>query len=131
MNRKILTLILAVALIASFFLPLSSGSTAYSAFDIVKASSPGGGGIEIMLMKYIWIIFPLSGLMLLVGAVNNENYFLGRGVWAWLPLLAVIYIIVRPVTNGVNIMDMVKGFGVGMWVAVAASIAAAFIWPKK
>lgn len=130
MNRKIFTIIVAVALIASFFLPLASGGSA-SALDVVKGPSMPGGGIEVMLMKYIWIIFPLSGLMLLVGALNNENYFLGRGLWAWLPFMAIVYIIARPVIDGAKIMDMVKAFGVGFWVAVASSIAAAFVWPKR
>jgi len=76
MNRKLLTIILAVVLIASFFLPVWSISST-SAFDAVQATSYGTG-IENMLMKYLWIIFPLSGIMLLIGALNNGNYFLGR-----------------------------------------------------
>jgi hypothetical protein len=128
MNKRILTIILGVVLIASFFLPLFSG-VSISGFDMVKA--PGSSGnIDLMVLKYIWIIFPLSGLMLLIGAANNGNYFLGRGLWAWLPLLAVIYIIVRPVIEGEKIGDMIKSFGVGFWVIVVASLVAAIYNPK-
>lgn len=83
MNRKILTIILAVLLIASFFLPLgATGST--SAFDVVQLPS-FGNSIEAILMKYLWLVMPLSGIMLLIGALNKETYFLGRGLWAMLP----------------------------------------------
>lgn len=133
MNRRLLTLILAVLLIASFFLPLGTHAST-SAFDIVKA--PGGAGSEIegMLFKYGWILIPLSGIMLLIGALNNETYFLGRGLWAFLPLIALLYLIIRPITllgGRFDIMDMIKGFGVGLWVALVASLVLAFVWPKR
>ncbi len=129
MNRKMVTIILAIVLIGSFFLPLFSTSSG-SAFDVIKAPSYGTGA-EALLAKYIWIVMPLSGLMLLIGAVNNGNYFLGRALWAWLPLLAMLYIIVRPVIDGVKIGDLIKTFGVGFWAMLVASIAVAFYNPRN
>jgi hypothetical protein len=128
MDRKIFTVVLAIVLIASFFLPLYSAG-GVSAFDIVKGPSYGNG-IEVMLMKYLWILIPLSGLMLLIGAMNNDNYILGRGIWAWLPLLALLYIIIRPIIDGAKIGDMIKLFGVGMWVMLVASLILAFYNPR-
>jgi hypothetical protein len=130
MNRKMVTIILAIVLIGSFFLPLWSTSSGGSAFDIIKGPSYGNGA-EALLAKYIWIVMPLSGLMLLIGAVNNGNYFLGRALWAWLPLLAMLYIIIRPVIDGAKIGDMIKTFGVGFWVMLVASIAVAFYNPRN
>lgn len=129
MNRKMLTIILAVILIASFFLPLTSAGSG-SAFDVVKGPSYGSD-IEIMLMKYLWILIPVSGLILLIGALNNEQYAFGRAIWTLLPLLVVLYIIVRPIINGAKIGDMVKGFGIGFWVMLGASLILAIYHPKK
>lgn len=130
MNRKLFTIILAVVLIASFFLPIgTSGST--SAFDAVQAPSYGTG-IENLLMKYLWLLVPVSGLMLLIGALNNGNYFLGRGLWGFLPLLAVAYLLVRPIIDGgADIGDMIKGFGVGMWMMLVGSLVLAIYHPKS
>ena len=134
MNRKILTIILAVLLIASFFLAISSGSSA-SAFDMVKGPS-FGTSVDAMLMKYLWILIPLSGVILLIGALNNDNYFLGRGLWAFLPLLAILFLIIGlPLMNGAAIGDIFKtigkGYGIGMWIMIAASLVLAVFWPKR
>lgn len=130
MNRKLFTIILAVVLIAGFFLPITS-SGSMSAFDAVQLPSYGTG-IENMLMKYLWILIPLSGVMLLIGALNNGNYILGRGLWAILPLLALIYLLVRPIIDGgADVMDMIKGFGVGMWMMLVGSLVLAIYHPKS
>jgi hypothetical protein len=135
MNRKLFTAILAVLLIASFFLPLSASSVSGSAFDIVKGpSSAYGSSLEMMLSKYLWLLIPVSALILLIGALNNENYFLGRGLWAFLPLLTLLYIIGWPlIQSGVKIDfgAMIKGFGVGLWIAIGASLILAVVWPRR
>ncbi len=132
MNRKILTIVLAVLLIASFFLPLGS-ATSTTPFDIVKGPSYGSE-FEALLMKYLWIAIPLSGILLLIGALNNGSYFLGRGIWAFLPLLALLYLFIRPLTvmgGRFDIGGLIKGLGVGTWIALVASLILAFYWPKK
>lgn len=132
MNRKILTMILAVLLIASFFLPIGMHAST-SPFDIVQGPSYGSE-IEGMLMKYGWLLIPLSGIMLLIGALNNETYFLGRGIWAFLPLLALLYLLIRPITllgGRFDIMGLVKGLGVGYWIGLVAALVLAFYWPKR
>ncbi len=129
MNRKMLTIILAVVIIAGFFLPLSNAGGG-SAFDAVQAPYPVSG-VEAILMKYLWILVPVSGLLLLIGALNKEQYAPARILWAVLPLLALAYIIVRPITEGFKIGDMVKGFGVGLWVMLAGSLILAIYHPKK
>lgn len=132
MDRKILSIILGIALIVSFFLPMFSGVLNFSAFEMVKAPSGGGLDFEMTIYKYVWVLVPLSGVMLIVGALNNNQYILGRGLWAILPLLAVLYYIIRPLMeSNSNIGDMVKRFGIGMWLAVAASLILAFYWPKQ
>jgi hypothetical protein len=130
MDRRMLTIILALILIASFFLPLYSGGGGGSALDIVKSSYPVSG-FEPILMKYLWILIPLSGLMLLIGALNNGNYFFGRGIWTVLPLLAVLYLTIRPITKGLDAGEYIKHFGVGMWMMIVGSLVLAFYNPRR
>ena len=132
MNRKVLTIVLAVLLIVSFFLPLCS-HTNTSPFDIVQGPSYGNE-IEGYLLKYGWLLIPISGLMLLIGALNNGNYFLGRGLWTILPLLALLYLIIRPVTlmgDGFDFGGLIKGLGIGTWVALVASLVLALYQPRR
>ena len=132
MNRKIVTIVLAVLLIASFFLPIGT-ATSTTPLDIVKGPSYGSE-FEALLMKYLWLVIPLSGIILLIGALNNGNYFLGRGLWAFLPLLALLYLIIRPLTVldvRFDIGGLIKGLGVGLWIALVSSLVLAFYWPKQ
>jgi hypothetical protein len=131
MDKRILTIILALALIASFFLPLFAHSSA-SAFDAVK-SDYSVSGFENILFKYIWLIFPIAGLMLLIGALNNGNYFLARGLWCVLPLLAVLYIIIRPLLGNdhISVMDEIKALGIAIWVALGASLILSVYNPRR
>lgn len=129
MDRKIFTIVLAVVLIGCFFLPyFSFFGMGVSGFDLVKA--PGGGW-----QKYILLLIPLSGILLLVGAVNNENYPLGRNLLCWLPLLAIIFtVIIIPLIDGAGFGDVFsalgKGYGLGLWITIAASLVLAVYNPK-
>jgi len=137
-NKQIATIILALCLIGFFFLPYLSfgGFLTQSGFDIVTASGIKSNDVETTIMKYIFILIPLSGIMLLIGALNNGNYFLGRGIWAFLPLLTLVYFIVRifmeaggagsPPTS-----EIIKLFGYGFWATLGVSLALAFYWPKQ
>jgi hypothetical protein len=126
MDKKMLTIVLAVVLIGCFFLDWGGGS---SGFDGIKAE---GGGWH----KYVALLIPISGVMLLIGAMNNGNYIGGRGIWIWLPFLAVLFIIFfGPLFHGVNIGDIFKGigkgYGIGWWITIAASLVLAFYNPNK
>ena len=129
MDRKIFTIVLAIVLIGCFFLPyFSLFGMSISGFDTVKA--PGGSW-----QKYIMLLIPLSGILLLIGAVNNENYPLGRNLLCWLPLLTIIFlVIISPLIDGVAIGDIFKalgqGYGIGLWVTIAASLVLAVYNPK-
>jgi hypothetical protein len=131
MDKRALSIIVGVALIASFFLPYLGGGYNVSGLDIIK----NAGESRDALMTYIWLVFPLCGLMLLIGALNNGNYPGGRSIWLWLPLLALVFIlIIYPMINGVAVGDVFKGFGrgfgVGMWIALGASLLGLLVNPR-
>lgn len=123
MDRKTLTIVLSVALIASFFLAYFGSA---SGLDIVKTPSYGWE-------KYLLLLIPIAGLLLLLGALNKGNNW---GLLSWLPLLAILFwIIAMPLINGVAIGDVFKmigkGYGVGMWIAIVSSLILAFYNPRK
>jgi len=130
MDRKTLTIILGVALIGCFFLPfLSFMGSSVSGLDLVTAK---GAGWE----TYLLLLIPLSGLLLLLGALNNGNYIIPRALLSWLPLLTLIFtIFINPLINGAAFGDIFKyigkGYGVGMWVAIATSLVLAFYNPPS
>ncbi len=129
MDRKTLTIVLAIALIASFFLPLYSfGGKGASGLDIVSAKQGDW-------QKYLLLLIPITGLLLLFGELS-KNYILGRGLLAWLPLLTLLFLlIISPLINGIKIDDIFKalgrGYGAGMWIAIVASLVLAFYNPRK
>ncbi|MEO7923720.1 MAG: hypothetical protein ABIR30_08570 [Chitinophagaceae bacterium] len=130
MNRRILTIVLAVILIGCFFLPyLSSRGNHISGYDFVFSGADDW-------KKYIPLLIPISGAFLLIGALNNGNYILGRGLWAWLPLLTLLYMMIgEPLINGVAFGDIFKhigeNFGYGLWVTIGASLVLAVYNPRN
>ncbi len=130
MDKKMLTIILAVILIGCFFLAyFSFFGTDVSGYDLVFK---GGGDWQ----KYILLLIPLSGVLLLIGALNNDNYPLGRNLLCWLPLLTILYtVLISPVIEGAAIGDVFKalgkGYGIGLWITIAASLVLALYNPRK
>ena len=130
MDRKTFSIIIGLALIVSFFLPLFGSPINASGWDIVQHA----GASKDAFYTYIWLVFPICGLMLLLGAMRN-NYPGGRGLWTWLPLLALLFILILyPVIKGASIGNVFKslgqGYGVGLWIAIVASVLAAFYNPR-
>lgn len=128
MDRKTLTIILGVLLIGSFFLPFYSimGSSV-SGLDLVTSKG-------VSWEAYLLLLIPVSGLLLLLGELNNGNYIIPRSLLTWLPLLTVLFwIIGMPLINGAAFGDIFKmigkGYGVGLWVAIATSLVLAFYNP--
>ena len=122
MDRKTFSIVMAIALIVGFFLPLLK--IGGSAFDVVKS----GGSWE----NYLWVIIPICGALLLLGELNNR-YVASRGLLTWLPLLTILVcLIIVPLINKVKLDfgALIKAFGVGMWVMLVASILLAFYNPR-
>ena len=121
-----LTILLAVVLIGCFFLAYLKPDL--SGYEAVFQSPGGEGSWE----KYVWLLIPLSGLLLLIGALNNGHYVLGRSLWTWLPLLTIIFIIVRLyMETRPELSQLAKVFGIGFWITLVASLVLAFYQPRR
>lgn len=129
MNRKTLTILLSVVLIVAFFLPYIGRSPfTISGYEAVFKTGGGKDAWE----KYLWLLIPIPAILLLIGSLNNENYFLSRGLLVWLPLLTLIFIVVRliMITDGADISMLLKGMGYGYWISLAAALFLAFARPR-
>ena len=131
MDRKIWTILLSVVLIGCFFLPIIKFGS-ISAYDVVSSA----GKPEHIWDKYLWLLIPLSALILIIGAVNNGTYFLGRSFWTFIPLLTLLYYAInmylhaKDLNNNVPIGDFIKVFGTGFWAMLGGSVLLAFIHPR-
>ncbi len=138
MDRKTVTIVLALALIGCFFLPyLQYGTVTASGFDLLTTPTISGADRGILIMKYIWIVIPVAGIILLIGAFNNGNYFLGRGLWAFLPLLTLLFVMVmifrdaKRIGTNISISELAKNMGIGFWITLGLSLVLALYWPRQ
>ncbi len=124
MNKKIVTIVLAALLIVGFFLPyMSFMGHGISGFELVK----GGGKADV----YILALSPLAGILLLVGALNNGNYIIPRGILAVLALVGVLYLVVRSLIEGAPFGDLFSLLGIGYYLSLAAAVVLAVYNPKE
>jgi hypothetical protein len=135
MDKKTLSIILGIILIASFFLPYLNlaGLFKVSAFDIIK----GGGVMEGRSSKgspdkYIMLLTPIAGVLLLIGALNN-NFILGRVLLGILALVGILYPVTRMLidSGGEGIGEIFGFLGIGFWLALVAGIVVIAYNPVK
>lgn len=123
MNKRTFTIVLALILLACFFLPyFSDGTDRVSAFNIVFGNSEMAGvsGAE----RFLWLLVPIGAVLLLFGGER----FTG-GFAYWLPLLGLLYIVLRifiEVTAQSSAGDAVsiifKTASYGFWISVVAAV---------
>jgi len=125
MDRKTYTILLSAILLVGFFLPYIGGI--FSGYDILSLAIKVKGEWS----QYLLVLVPLSAVILLIGSLNNERYFLGRELWVWLPFLTLAYIVIRLIIEtNVKATDVFKGMSYGYWISLGASIFLAFGRPR-
>lgn len=129
MDKRTLSIILGLALLVSFFLEYLNNM---SGIDLVRHID----STDDKLLSLVWLVFPISGIMLLLGAFNRGRYPGGRVLWYWLPLLTLVFIIIAyPALHGQPLGDVFsrfgKGFGIGLWIALFASLIGVFASPRR
>jgi hypothetical protein len=132
MDRKTLTIILGSSLIGCFFLPFfKDGLVNISAYDMVF-TTPGNNESD----RYLWLLIPVSGTLLLTGALNNEKYIPNRGILAWLPLLTLVFFIIRlymrqnRIDHAAGLESFARIFAIGFWITLGMALLLAFARPK-
>lgn len=125
MDRKIFTILFSAILLVGFFLPYIGGI--FSGYDILSLAIKVKGEWS----QYLLVLVPLSAVILIIGALNNERYFLGRELWVWLPFLVLAYVVIRLIIETkAEVVDVFKGMSYGYWISLGASIFLAFGRPR-
>lgn len=127
-NRRPISLILSAGLIICFFLPYYGnvwlGATGYSMVFNHKTVT---GSWE----RYIWLLIPVSAILLIIGTVNKETYIINRRFLSLLPLLTLIFICIWLRTGSRSYEILIRWLGYGFWISLAASLLLAFYNSKK
>ena len=127
MYKKILTTILSVILLGSFFMPFFYWhSFEMSGFNFVLSE-------HIPPYKYFLLAIPLTTLFHLLSVLSQENNFYSRKLLSWMPLATLIIVFVLVLAkertddsffNNGNIFSIT---GAGFWLALAFSLLLAYI----
>ncbi|HYF30909.1 MAG TPA: hypothetical protein VD993_07305 [Chitinophagaceae bacterium] len=131
-SNKSIVAIVAGVLTVAFFMPWIQLFFALSGWDIVIGKTQGE---DHLFVKLIMLLFPISGLLILFGAVlNNEKYPLPKSFLFKLPLWALIVLIVVLVikSNGLPgeaINGIFRILGVGFWLTLIAAVILPFVAP--
>ena len=122
MHKKILTTILSVILLGSFFMPFFYWhSFEMSGFNFVMSE-------HIPSYKYFLLAIPLTTLFHFLSVLGQENNFYSRKLLSWMPLAALIIVFVLifskegldgSFSNNGNIFSIT---GAGFWLALGLSL---------
>jgi hypothetical protein len=126
MDRKIVTLILSLAILSSFFMPLFEWhSFEMSGFNYILST-------HISPYKYFLLLIPFSTSFLFYGTLNDENYFFSRKLLSRLPLLTLLFIfIMRRITGDAESgftdnSNVFSGIYLGFWLLLSFSVLLVF-----
>jgi hypothetical protein len=122
MNGRIITVVLSFALFSSFFMPL---------FDWHSFEMNGLNYIlstHIPSYKYFLLLVPFSAAVLFFGALDDENYLIGRNLMSALPFLISIFVLViryltREPGSGNNVFFEID---FGFWMVLGISLLLIF-----
>jgi len=102
-----------------------------SGLDIITGGSMGGNSSG-SADRFILLLTPIAGVLLLVGALNNEKYIPSRSVLGILALVGWIYPLIRGLMEGGSGMSQIfKFMGIGFWLGLVAAIAVLVYNPKS
>ena len=127
MHKKILTTILSVVLLGSFFMPFFYWhSFEMSGFNFVLSE-------HIPPYKYFLLAIPLTTLFHLLSVLSQENNFYTRKLLSWIPLATLIIVFVLVLAkertdysffNNGNIFSIT---GAGYWLALFFSLLLTYV----
>jgi hypothetical protein len=126
MDKKIITLVLSLAILSSFFMPLFEWhSFEMSGLNYILST-------HISPYKYFLLLIPLSATFLFYGTLNEENYLFNRKLLSWMPLLTLLFIFImryitgdseNSFTGNSNVFSSVY---LGFWLILSFSVLLVF-----
>ncbi len=135
-NQKNIVIIAAVALIAGFFMPWISFFVKLSAWDFIFGNA---SDIDSSSIRFLVVLIPISAIMIIAGASNNENYLISKRLLFSIPLgsLAIVIISLFFTANedGEKVSmsdfgDILQLLGAGFWITLIASVVLVFLRPQ-
>lgn len=133
MNKKTVNVVLALVLLAAFFLPyISFLGTNINGFQIVFGKN-GGEGIGGGRIMFLCLLIPIGSILILISALGEKSSTLQDYVF-WMPLIGIVFLTVMmyiqmnkgaQMAGGgdLSVGEYVKVMGYGYWITVVAAIA--------
>jgi len=132
-KTKGIVIVLGIILVLAFFMPWLKidffASISLSGWDMVFGDA---GKIIENELKYIALLIPVSGILIIMGAgFNNERYILPKEILFLAPFLSIYmisFIILLIFGNGGPLQnsDLTRFFGMGVWLTFISSLILLF-----
>lgn len=128
MNKNTITIILAIVLIAAFFLPyLSVPGYDFSGFHVVFGKDGMSGLVKGGKLLFVSLLIPLGAIIVLFDSLGDGNSSSDFGYW--MPLIGTVILAILMYTgmkpsagDALTIGKFVGVLGYGFWITLAASV---------
>ena len=123
MNKRAVTLVLSMAIIASFFFPVFY-------WDSYEMSGPNYIlSIHVPTYKYLLLLAPFSMLLLFFSNAYQEFAFFNRRILVWIPLVSLTLVFATRYRTWVSSMPsetFLSTIGIGLWLMLFFAILLVF-----
>jgi hypothetical protein len=128
MNKKTITIVLAIILIASFFLPyLSVPGYDFSGFHVAFGKDGMSGLVKGGKLLLLCLLIPLGGIVVLIDSLGDSSSSNNLGYW--MPLLGAVILAILMYTgmkpyagSELTIGRFLGVMGYGFWITLGAAI---------
>jgi hypothetical protein len=138
MNKKTISTVLSLALLACFFLPfISIDGYNVSGFQIVFGKD-GESGIGSSRYLFVSLLIPIGAILILLDSLSSGSSSYG-GYGYWMPLVGILYLAVMiylgmqqgagTMGGSLSMGEIISALGYAFWITLAASVILIFNKP--